>query len=104
MSQPAPTYFVPRPATPPIYIAGASGDNLDAECAVSRCGDSVSLATNAFSIRFAPGAALNLARATARLAVECGYRDGDELARVAEYWRRLAIQCGWRDCEEDDGN
>lgn len=102
MSQSAPTYLTPLPSTPPLFVAGASGNDTQAECAVRRAGNLVRLEFSG-PMDFAPNEAIILARALARLAVECGYRDGDELARVAEYWRQLAIHCGWTDLEEDDG-
>lgn len=98
MSESAPTYHALKGQKPPVYIACAAGGNVQTECAVSRSGDLVRIVGHG-QMDFCPHEALTLACAVALRAVECGCRDGDELARMAEFWLNLARQCGYVDLD-----
>lgn len=73
----------------PVHIPCATGGSVQADCTLSRCGDLLRIVGYGV-MDFTPCDAMELARSAALHAVECGYRNGEELARVAEFWRDLA--------------
>ena len=85
-----------------VHIPCATSGNVQVDCALSRCGDLLRIVGYG-TMDFIPDDAMKLARNMALLAVECGYRNPDDLADTAKFWRELAKVCGWNDPNEDDG-
>ena len=85
-----------------VHIPCATSGNVQVDYALSRCGDLLRIVGYG-TMDFTPDDAMKLAHAAAILAVECGYRNPDDLADTAKFWRELAKECGWDDPMEDDG-
>lgn len=86
----------------PVHVPCATSGSVQVDCHVRRVGDLIRTVGYG-TMDFTPCDAMDLARAIAILAVECGYRNGEELAHVSGFWRRLAVECGWDDPNIDDG-
>lgn len=87
------------------YIPFTNDDDVETECIVKKVGKFSTMVRiiGSHQMDFTAADAMAMARILSIFAVECGYRDGDGLAQVAEIWRQLAVQCGWIDPEIDDG-
>lgn len=89
----------------PACILFTNDDDVKTECIVKKVGKFSPMIRiiGSHQMDFTAADAIALARILSIFAVESGYRDGDELAQVAEVWQQLAVQCGWIDPEIDDG-
>lgn len=90
------------PHTPPVHVPCATSGNVNVDCQIRRVGDLIRIIGYG-TMDFTPCDAMDLARTIAIIAVECGFRNADELAQVAKFWHRLAVECGWDDPNIDDG-
>lgn len=84
-----------------IHIPCATSGNVQVDCALRRVGDLLRICGYG-TMDFIPSDAMDLAKNAALIAVECGYRNPDDIAQVAAFWRKLAVECGWHDPTEDD--
>lgn len=88
------------PHTPPVHVPCATSGNVQVDCQIRRVGDLIRVIGYG-TMDFTPCDAMDLARTVAIIAVECGYRNGEELAEVSRFWRTLAVECGCDDPMDD---